>query len=95
MKSEHILTPNPQYDRLLLSASSDSNVALWSLGGLREGEAGENGLVSVYDGSHNDSVYAACWANTQKESFVFASLSFDGRVAVNQAPSEARYESML
>lgn len=91
---------HPKYDRLLLSASSDSNVALWNLGGIREGateaDADANQLVALYDGAHGDSVYSASWGVTNnKDTFAFASLSYDGRIAVNVAPSEAKYDSML
>jgi WD40 repeat protein len=42
-------------------------------------------LVKTY-GDHEESVYAIAWSC--KDTWLFASLSFDGRIAVNIVPQD-------
>ena len=49
----------------------------------------EDHLVCTYD-THEDSVYAAEWSNV--DPWVFASLSYDGRLVINHVPSAEKYE---
>ncbi|KAI8824028.1 TSSC1-like protein [Fimicolochytrium jonesii] len=52
-----------------------------------------DGLVAVFDQQHEDSVYAAEWSAA--DPWIFASLSYDGRVAVNLVPREHKYKIIL
>lgn len=51
-----------------------------------------DGLVLVYD-QHEDSVYAVEWSAA--DPWIFASLSYDGRLAVNMVPKEHKYKIIL
>eukprot|EP00049_Salpingoeca_infusionum_P003328 m.65637 g.65637 ORF g.65637 m.65637 type:complete len:399 (-) comp12066_c0_seq2:866-2062(-) len=42
---------------------------------------------------HEDSVYAACWS--QSEPWTFASLSFDGRIIIGRVPRAIKYSILL
>ena len=43
-------------------------------------EVAEDGLIATFS-DHDDSVYSVAWG----DAWVFASLSYDGRMVVNQA----------
>lgn len=49
----------------------------------------QDGIVKIYD-EHEESVYAAEWSAA--DSWVFASLSYDGRLVVNRAPRSERFK---
>ena len=49
-------------------------------------------LVKVYE-DHEDSVYACEWSTI--DPWVFASLSFDGRLVINKVPKEEKYKILL
>ncbi|KAJ2359201.1 phosphatidylserine decarboxylase 1 [Coemansia erecta] len=55
-------------------------------------EKPNDGLVAQYD-DHETSVYAARWSNA--DPWVFASLSFDGRLVINTVPQEEKYKILL
>jgi len=42
---------------------------------------------------HEDSVYALAWSAT--DAWVHVSLSFDGRVVLDQVPSSEKYKILL
>ena len=44
----------------------------------------------TYD-EHEDSVYSVAWG----DAWAFASLSYDGKLAVNLVPSEEKYAILL
>lgn len=46
----------------------------------------------TYD-DHEDSVYGLAWSCV--EPFVFASVSYDGRVVVNKVPSTVKYKILI
>lgn len=48
-------------------------------------------LIKRYEG-HRDSVYAIAWSS---DAWVFASLSFDGTVVVNNVPQSEKYKILL
>ena len=52
----------------------------------------EDGVVSVFT-EHEDSVYAAEWSNA--DPWIFASLSYDGRLAINRVPKEEKYNLLI
>ncbi|KAI4366270.1 hypothetical protein MLD38_022165 [Melastoma candidum] len=81
---------NPEYDGLILSAGTDSVVNLWFSSSLCNDDwASErmsdssakktNPLLRTYS-DYEDSVYGLAWST--REPWIFASLSYDGRVVV-------------
>ncbi|KAJ1816849.1 Protein tssc1 [Coemansia sp. RSA 2675] len=93
---------NPSHDQLLLSAGSDALVNLESAVSLSSACAADthsddstrptDGLVMQYD-DHESSVYAVQWS--ANDPWVFASLSFDGRLVINTVPREEKYKILL
>ncbi|KAI8894941.1 hypothetical protein BC833DRAFT_603079 [Globomyces pollinis-pini] len=51
-----------------------------------------DGLISSFD-QHEDSVYGVAWSPS--DPWIFASLSFDGRIVVNFVPAEEKYNIIL
>jgi EARP and GARP complex-interacting protein 1 len=51
-----------------------------------------DGLVARFD-DHEESVYAVEWSNA--DPWIFASLSYDGRVVVNVVPTDYKYKIIL
>lgn len=80
---------NPEYDSLILSAGTDSAVNLWSTHVFGDNVASESAvesprkradpLLHTYS-DYEDSVYGLAWSS--REPWVFASLSYDGRVVL-------------
>ncbi|KAM7260459.1 hypothetical protein ACFE04_016200 [Oxalis oulophora] len=81
---------NPEYDGLILSAGTDSTVNLWlapissgdEIGSERVAESQyrqTDPLLCSYS-DYEDSVYGLAWSS--REPWIFASLSYDGRVVV-------------
>ena len=58
----------------------------------RQGAASSSLTVQAYD-EHDDSVYGAAWSAA--DPWTFASLSYDGRVVVNQVPNATKYKILL
>ncbi|KAK6245650.1 hypothetical protein SCA6_008740 [Theobroma cacao] len=84
------VTCNPEYDGLILSAGTDSTVNLWlaptsasdesTSGSIAESPTQQaNPLLNSYS-DYEDSVYGLAWSS--REPWIFASLSYDGRVVV-------------
>ena len=42
---------------------------------------------------HEDSVYSTSWSAS--DAWIFASLSYDGRVAINRVPDSEKYKILL
>ena len=42
---------------------------------------------------HDESVYGVCWS--LKDDWSFASLSYDGRFALNKVPSDVKYKLLI
>ncbi|TPX39465.1 hypothetical protein SeLEV6574_g07186 [Synchytrium endobioticum] len=51
-----------------------------------------DGVVATYD-QHEDSVYSVAWSSG--DPWIFASLSYDGRVVVNMVPRAHKYKIIL
>jgi len=93
---------NRLYDQLLLSSGTDSMVNLWKMFSISsapqndeyeevsECEAQEDRLVAAFE-EHEDSVYSVSWG----DAWVYASLSYDGRLVVHQVPSAEKYSILL
>ena len=97
---------NQSHDQLLLTSSSDCKVNLQSIISISSSSFDEtlsqhsqeatakpvDGLVHSYD-QHEESVYHAAWSPA--DPWLFASLSYDGRVLINFVPSEHKYKIIL
>lgn len=97
---------NSFYDQLLVSSSSDSLINLWHTPGLaslasdstaekpinRQARSELDGKVHTYD-EHEESVYGLSWSTV--DPWVFASLSYDGRVVINKVPKHAKYKILV
>ena len=49
-------------------------------------------VIKVYE-DHEDSVYMVEWSSV--EPWIFASLSYDGRLVINKVPKEEKYKILL
>ncbi|KAG7391531.1 Protein tssc1 [Phytophthora pseudosyringae] len=101
---------HPQHDQLVLSGGSDATLALWRVSSISSSplvELDERDLMDETAGGaavadtlirrveeHEDSVYAARWA-AGGDAWMFVSMSFDGRLAVNHVPSTEKYKILL
>lgn len=100
---------NTFHDQLLLTCSSDNRVVLNSIPSLSsepyrsviDEETQETQMsnipepdreVKIYE-DHEDSVYAVEWSSV--EPWVFASLSYDGRLVINKVPKDEKYKILL
>ena len=94
---------NRFHDQLVLSSSTDSLVNLWRVSSISsapllelDDENSEQDVADVkirsFDG-HQESVYSISWSAC--DAWCFASLSYDGRVALNHVPSTEKYKILL
>eukprot|EP00252_Welwitschia_mirabilis_P016142 TRINITY_DN35668_c0_g1_i1.p1 TRINITY_DN35668_c0_g1~~TRINITY_DN35668_c0_g1_i1.p1 ORF type:complete len:354 (+),score=71.27 TRINITY_DN35668_c0_g1_i1:144-1205(+) len=82
---------NPEYEELILSAGTDSTVNLWqtspfqsqSLCSVESPKGNTDPLLKAYN-DFEDSVYGLSWSD--QDPWIFASLSYDGRVVVDTVP---------
>lgn len=51
-----------------------------------------DGILSLFE-QHEESVYRVCWS--VGDPWVFASVSFDGRVVLNNVPDDIKYQIIL
>lgn len=96
---------NPVHDSLVITSSADCAVGLHHLPGVRAaanqgravaaataGRGPQNGRVHTAD-DHEEAVYGAEWSAA--DPWVFASLSYDGRVVINRVPSPIKYKILI
>ncbi|GAB5035685.1 tssc1 [Nannochloropsis oceanica] len=91
---------NPCHDQLLLSGGTDSMVNLWRVSSissaplldLEDGHDAPDLRVKKFE-DHEESVYSVAWSS--QDPFVFSSLSYDGRVAINAVPPSEKYKILL
>ncbi|KAJ1886134.1 Protein tssc1, partial [Coemansia sp. IMI 209127] len=79
-RSLHSATPGIMDDAGSSSSSDD------------DAQKPTDGLVAQFD-DHETSVYAAHWSAA--DPWIFASLSFDGRMVINHVPREEKYKILL
>eukprot|EP01063_Lacrimia_lanifica_P016191 TRINITY_DN22804_c0_g1_i1.p1 TRINITY_DN22804_c0_g1~~TRINITY_DN22804_c0_g1_i1.p1 ORF type:complete len:356 (+),score=131.96 TRINITY_DN22804_c0_g1_i1:101-1168(+) len=89
---------NPFHEQLVLSASTDRGAALrlWNLPSVSSHtapplETGDCLLRSV--GDFDDSVYATAWSALSP--WLFASVSYSGKVLMHQVPRDTKYSILL
>jgi len=96
---------NPVHDSLLLTSAADCAVGLHYLPGIRAaaqhkrpvappppGKPPPDGRVHSI-GDHEEAVYGVEWSTV--DPWVFASLSYDGRVVINRVPSSLKYKILI
>ncbi|CAM9560988.1 unnamed protein product [Chrysoparadoxa australica] len=96
---------NAFHDQLLVTAGTERFVNLWRLGSLsstaaeqlavaeEEGEDGAADVLIKRFEEHEESVYAVAWSASDPWSF--ASLAYDGTLALCQVPSAVKYQIIL
>eukprot|EP00210_Caulerpa_lentillifera_P009141 g8715.t1 len=96
---------NPKFPSLLLTSSSDCSVLLWNTKQTDGDSPSDSNTPTrvMYEMSgdeqttrftdHDESVYCVDWS--QVDEWTFASLSYDGRIAVNKVPSETKYRILI
>eukprot|EP00656_Telonema_subtile_P012778 TRINITY_DN16458_c0_g1_i2.p1 TRINITY_DN16458_c0_g1~~TRINITY_DN16458_c0_g1_i2.p1 ORF type:complete len:290 (+),score=53.11 TRINITY_DN16458_c0_g1_i2:114-983(+) len=93
---------NRFYDQLVVSAGTDGVVNLWDMvaissnrveddDGGPDAPRDENRLVKSFQ-DHEESVYSVVWGC---DAWVFASVSYDGKLMVNQVPPKEKYNILL
>lgn len=91
---------NTFHDQLILSSSSDCKVLLTCAGSVSSEASSDalpeerrrvlsDGLLQTFD-QHEDSVYCVEWSNV--DPWIFASLSYDGRVLISKVPKQYKYQ---
>ena len=95
---------NQFHDQLVLSSSSDGQVILHCLASISSEPHGQladdddehgvddalaDGVLKVFD-DHEESVYSVAWSPS--DPWTFASLSYDGRMVVNQVPRSVKFK---
>ncbi|XP_005189725.1 EARP-interacting protein homolog [Musca domestica] len=92
---------NTFHDQLVLSSSSDCKVLLTCASSVSSEapELGEcpgrvlsDGLLQTFE-QHEDSVYCVEWSNV--DPWIFASLSYDGRLLISKVPKQYKYQIIL
>eukprot|EP01035_Chromulina_nebulosa_P019304 gene19304-25165_t len=97
---------NPFHDQLLASTGCDSLVNLWRIATCSSAPWLENDKndneeqgndppdvkVRTID-QHEDSVYGIAWSPS--DAWIYATLSFDGRIVLNHVPSTEKYKILL
>ena len=84
----------PSWQRVLsqtvtcLQGKNDVSFALFP----RSREPVKDGVIATFD-EHEDSVYAVEWSTA--DPWVFASLSYDGRLVINRVPRAEKYKILL
>ena len=92
---------NPFHDQLMLSSSTDCTVKLWNLLAVSsaaaqnaqelETRASEALLRTLNE--YEDSVYSTAWSACTP--WVFASVSYNGRVLMHQVPKDTKHKILL
>jgi len=84
---------HPTREQYVLSSGSDTAVNLWDVRSISSSSVStssihslnrDRSLVKSY-ADHNDSVYGLAWSRATADSWLFASLSYDGRFVINEA----------
>lgn len=93
---------NPVHDELIGTASSDGQVLITRLVGISssaiENEdintktSSEDKIIATCD-QHEDSVYCVEWSTAN--SWILASLSYDGRLLLNKVPKDEQLRILL
>ena len=95
---------NPFHDQLIISGGSDNIVNLWRIASCSSSPwlGNENNEETNNDppdikvltmDQHEDSVYGLAWSPA--DAWIYASLSYDGRVLLNHVPSTEKYKILL
>lgn len=95
---------NRFHDQLIVSGGCDAQVNLWSVTSISSAPVGDledhhtetlkdgDKLIKSFD-ENEDSVYSLAWSAC--DAWIWASLSYDGRVVVRHVPSQEKYKILL
>jgi len=101
---------NTFHNQLVLTSGSDSRVILHALPSISSEPNGrtvfsdseeedrssaavlEEGILATYE-EHEDAVYSVEWSSY--DPWIFASLSYDGRLVINRVPKAQKYKLLL
>lgn len=93
---------NTFHDQLVLTSSSDCKVMLTCAGSVSSDVGGEDedikkerlndGLLQTFE-QHEDSVYCVEWSSA--DPWIFASLSYDGRMILTRVPKQYKYQFLM
>ncbi len=78
--------------QLFATFSHYNHLKLFCLRHFSSSEPFLDGVISTYE-EHEDSVYAAEWSTA--DPWLFASLSYDGRLVINRVPRATKYKILL
>lgn len=96
---------NPFHDQLVVSTGTDSVVNLWRVSTISSAplltlheDSPENSETSAHNVrvaryEHVDSVYGMVWSAA--DAWVYATVGYDGKVALNHVPSKEKYKILL
>nr|KAJ3422008.1 Protein tssc1 [Polyrhizophydium stewartii] len=92
---------NPNKAHQIVSGGDDCKIRIWDTRNTKTfvKEVSDHthckttdGLVASFD-QHEEAVYSVAWSAA--DPWIFASLSYDGRVVVNQVPRDHKYKIIL
>ncbi|TKS86159.1 Protein TSSC1 [Collichthys lucidus] len=83
---------SPHHNCSQLATANDTAIRGWDLRTMRGKEPLKDSVVSTYE-EHEDSVYTAEWSSA--DPWLFASLSYDGRLVINRVPRALKYRILL
>lgn len=99
---EYFYRYNPVHDELIGTASSDGQVLITRLVGISSSAiesddmntktSSEDKIIATCD-QHEDSVYCVEWSTAN--SWILASLSYDGRLLLNKVPKDEQLRILL
>ena len=91
---------NPFHDQLVLSTGSDEQVMLWRASSVSSApvldadsnETSRDARIQTHT-NYDDAVYGCAWSAC--DAWTYATMSYDGTIAVNQVPASEKYKILL
>uniref|UniRef100_A0A8B9PY53 EARP complex and GARP complex interacting protein 1 n=1 Tax=Apteryx owenii TaxID=8824 RepID=A0A8B9PY53_APTOW len=83
---------SPHHNCTQIATASDTTVRGWDTRSMRSKEPLQDSIIATYE-EHEDSVYAVEWSSA--DPWLFASLSYDGRLVINRVPRALKYHILL
>uniref|UniRef100_A0A8C9EEY9 EARP and GARP complex-interacting protein 1 n=1 Tax=Phocoena sinus TaxID=42100 RepID=A0A8C9EEY9_PHOSS len=83
---------SPHHNCTQVATANDTAVRGWDTRTMRSQEPPQDSVIATYE-EHEDSVYAVDWSSA--DPWLFASLSYDGRLVINRVPRALKYHILL
>uniref|UniRef100_A0A8C4Y1R7 EARP complex and GARP complex interacting protein 1 n=1 Tax=Gopherus evgoodei TaxID=1825980 RepID=A0A8C4Y1R7_9SAUR len=83
---------SPHHNCTQVATANDSAIRGWDTRSMRTKEPLQDSIIATYE-EHEDSVYAVEWSSA--DPWLFASLSYDGRLVINRVPRALKYHILL